>query len=215
MEKNKDKKFLYMSICLLAAFVLWTLLVSVVDVAAIGPLGSEVGFSTVNGFVHELTGANMTLYNITDWLGFVPFAVAFGFAVLGIIQFIKRKSLAKVDRSIIVLGVFYVLVIAVYIFFEYVVVNRRPVLIEGILEASYPSSTTMIVMGVMPTTVMQLNSRIKNTALRRSVALVIIAFTVFMVVGRLISGVHWITDIIGGALISTGLVMLYAHFAGE
>ena len=67
----------------------------------------------------------------------------------------------------------------------------------------------MLVMCVMPTAAMQLNVRIKNTVLRRCAIITIIAFTAFMVIGRLISGVHWITDIIGGALLSAGLVMIY------
>ena len=99
---------------------------------------------------------------------------------------------------------------AAYIFFEMVVINYRPTLIEGYLEASYPSSTTMLVMCVMPTAAMQLNMRIKNTVLRRCAIIAIVAFTAFMVIGRLISGVHWITDIIGGALVSAGLVIMYA-----
>lgn len=57
--------------------------------------------------------------------------------------------------------------------------------------------------------VMQLNSRIRNTKMKRAFAFALIAFTAFMVIGRLISGVHWITDIIGGAILSAGLVMIY------
>ena len=125
------------------------------------------------------------------------------------IQLIKRKSLFKVDSSILVLGAFYIVVMAAYLFFEFYVVNYRPVLINGFLEASYPSSTTLLVMCVMPTAVMQLNSRIRNTKMKRAFAFALIAFTAFMVIGRLISGVHWITDIIGGAILSAGLVMIY------
>ena len=132
-----------------------------------------------------------------------------GFALLGLIQWIKRKHLLKVDYSILVLGGFYIVVMTVYVLFEVVVVNYRPVWIGGILEASYPSSTTMLVMCVMPTAIIQFNTRIKNNVLERCVASAIIAFIVFMVIGRLISGVHWLTDIIGGALFSTGLVLLY------
>ena len=132
-----------------------------------------------------------------------------GFALLGLIQWIKRKHLLKVDYSILVLGGFYIVVMTVYVLFEVVVVNYRPVWIGGILEASYPSSTTMLVMCVMPTAIIQFNTRIKNNVLKRCVASAIIAFIVFMVIGRLISGVHWLTDIIGGALFSTGLVLLY------
>ena len=206
------KKYLYISIFSLAAFVLWTLLLCFVDVRAIGPDGSSVGFSALNGFIHEKIGVNMYLYNITDWLGLVPIGVALGFAILGLIQLIKRKSLLRVDRSILALGVFYIIVVAVYLFFEIVVINYRPVLIEGYLEDSYPSSTTMLVTCVMPSAAMQAEERIKNKALRQGVIIIIIAFIAFMVVGRLLSGVHWITDIIGGALLSLGVVMAYKSF---
>ena len=206
------KKYLYISIFSLVAFVLWTLLLCLVDVRAIGPKGSSVGFSALNGFIHEKIGVNMYLYDITDWLGLVPIGVAFGFAIFGLIQLIKRKSLLRVDRSILALGVFYIIVVAVYLFFEIVVINYRPVLIEGCLEASYPSSTTMLVTCVMPSAAMQAKERIKNKALRQGVIIIIIAFIAFMVVARLLSGVHWITDIIGGALFSLGVVMAYKSF---
>ena len=211
MEK-KNKKRLVLGASLVVAFVLWTVLVCFVDVRAIGPEGSSVGFAALNGFVHELTGVNWLLYTVTDWLGIVPIAMAFGFAILGLVQLIKRKSLWKVDHSILALGVFYIVVMAAYIFFEVAVINYRPTLIDGYLEASYPSSTTMLVMCVMPTAAMQLNERIKNTVLRRCAVITIVTFTAFMVIGRLVSGVHWITDIIGGALLSAGLVMLYSAF---
>ncbi len=194
---------------MLVGFVLWTVLICFVDVRTIGPEGSSVGFSTMNGFIHELTGVNWFLYTVTDWLGLVPIGVAFGFAVLGLVQWIKRKSLLKVDRSILTLGGFYIVVMAVYILFEIVVINYRPTLINGYLETSYPSSTTMLVMCVMPTAMMQLRTRIKNKLFRRCVTLVIALFIAFMVIGRLVSGVHWISDIIGGALFSAGLMMMY------
>ena len=207
--KKKNKKALVWGASLLAAFVLWTVLVCFVDVQAIGPEGSSVGFATLNGCVHDFTGVNMSLYVITDWLGLVPIGVAFGFAVLGVVQWIKRKSILKVDRSILVLGGFYIVVMVVYILFEMVVINYRPTLIDGYLEASYPSSTTMLVMCVMPTAMMQLRARIKNKVFSRCVMIVIAAFIAFMVIGRLVSGVHWITDIIGGALVSAAIVWMY------
>ena len=208
MEKKSRRLFLVGG-ALLAAFALWTVLVRFVDVQAIGPKESCVGFATLNGYVHNLTGVNMSLYTITDWLGLVPIGVALGFAILGLVQWIKRKSLFKVDRSILALGVFYIVIMAVYVLFEMVVVNYRPTLIGGYLEVSYPSSTTMLVMCVMPTAMMQLRARIKNDVFTRCVMLAIAAFIVFMVIGRLVSGVHWITDIIGGALFSAGVVTTY------
>lgn len=208
MQKKKKRLF-FIGTGFVLAFIVWTALVSVVDVAAIGPRGSEVGFSTVNGFFHRLTGVNFTLYTVTDWLGLVPLFVALGFAALGLFQWIKRKSLRRVDRSLIVLGVFYIAVIAVYVLFEFVVINRRPVLIDGYLESSYPSSTTLLVACVMPTAMIQLTSYIKRERLKRVLLAAIAAFTVFMIIGRLLSGVHWLTDIIGGLLFSIGAVLVF------
>ena len=207
--RNKTRKNLCISLCLLAAFALWTAAIRFIDVQAIGPRGSSVGFATINAMFHDLTGVHMVMYTITDWLGLVPVAFGFGFTILGLIQWFKRKNLFKVDCSILVLGGFYLIVLAAYLLFEEYVVNYRPVLINGYLEASYPSSTTLLVMCVMPTAMMQLNSRIKNTVFKRCVLLLIAAFIGFMVIGRLFSGVHWLTDIVGGALLSAGLVMFY------
>lgn len=213
MKKENYKNFL-ISVCMLATFVLWTTLICFIDVKSIGPQESSIGFATINKFVHNLTGVNMYLYNITDWLGFVPIFFATGFAILGIEQWIKRKHLKYVDYSIFVLGGFYIVVLSVYLLFETVVINYRPVLINGYLEVSYPSSTTMLVMCVMPTAIMQFNSRIKNKALKKCISILITAFIIFMVIARLISGVHWFTDIVGGAILSTGLVMLYRYIVG-
>ena len=211
---KRNRKNFIASMCLLAAFVMWTLAICFVDVRAIGPKGSCVGFAVINDFVHTLTGVHLSLYNITDWLGLMPIFVCMGFGILGLVQWIKRKSISKVDYDILVLGGFYTVTIAVYLFFESVVINYRPVLINGFLEASYPSSTTMLVMCVMPTAIMQLESRIKNKVLCNIIVVTIIVFTAFMVIGRLISGVHWFTDIVGGALLSAGLVTMYRAVIG-
>ena len=152
MKKENQRNFC-IATCMLFAFFLWTATIQFIDVQTIGPQGSSVGFATLNGFVHNLTGVHMYLYTITDWLGLVSLAFVMGFALLGLVQWIKRKYLLKVDYSILVLGGFYIVVMAVYVLFEVFVVNYRPVLIGGILEASYPSSTTMLVMCVIKSTV--------------------------------------------------------------
>jgi len=213
MKKENQRNFC-IATCMLLAFLLWTVAIQFVDVEAIGPQESSVGFATINQFVHNLTGVHMSLYTITDWLDLVPRGFVMGFALLGLIQWVKRKHLLKVDYSILVLGGFYIVVMAAYVLFEVLVINYRPVLINGYLEASYPSSTTVLVMCVMPTAIMQFNARIKNDVPKRCLAYAITAFIVFMVIGRLISGVHWLTDIIGGALLSEGLVLMYRSVSG-
>ncbi len=207
--KFENRKYFYTAIFFLITFIVWTALVSFVDVEPIGPQNSNVGFATLNGYFHNITTVNMMLYKVTDWLSIIPIIFVLGFALLGFIQLVKRKSVLKVDTSILVLGGFFIVTLSLFVFFEVFIVNYRPILIEGVLEASYPSSTTLLVMCVMPTSLMQLNDRIKIRSLKRCVALAITSFTIFMVIGRLISGVHWLTDIIGGALLSTGLVLTY------
>lgn len=195
------------------AFGLWTLAVCTCDVQPVGPLESCVGFAALNRRFHSFTGVHMRLYTVTDWLGLVPLAFALGFALLGLMQWLRRRSLLKVDRSILALGACYLLVMAAYLLFEEFAVNHRPVLIEGCLEASYPSSTTLLALSVMPTAAMQLRCRIRGKALRRIIVSSMAAFTAFMVLGRLFSGVHWLSDIIGGMLLSAALVSLYASLS--
>ena len=207
----KKFKNIYIGITLILAFVLWTILLCFIDVQPIGPNCSKVGFATLNKFIHNLTGVNMALYHITDWLGLVPVFISFSFAILGLVQWIKRKHILKVDYDIIMLGIFYIVVFSIYFLFEYVVINHRPVLINGYLEASYPSSTTMLVLCVIPSAIMQFKARIMQKALQTVINTLLVLFMLFMVLGRLISGVHWLSDIIGGILISSGLVILYKY----
>ena len=204
--KNKD---VWAGIGFLLAFAMWTVLICFVDVQSVGPNGTRVGFATFNTWFHRLTGVHMAVYTITDWLGLVPIGICLSFGVLGLMQAIRRRSLLRVDPDLILLGVYYLLVILGYLFFEMVPINYRPILINGVLEASYPSSTTLLVLSVMPTLAYQINRRSGRRTVRRIISLSAALFSAFMVVGRLIAGVHWATDIVGAALLSIGLFLLY------
>ena len=208
MKKN-GKKQLITGVSFMLVFVIWTWLIQKIDVQPVGQKGTDVGFAAFNCWFHKLTGVHMGLYTITDWLGLVPVFVCIVFGGIGFWQLIKRKNLFKVDTDFIYLGIYYVIVIFGYLFFEMCPINYRPILIEGILEASYPSSTTLLVLSVMPTLVLQANRRIENRYLKRIICAFTVVFSVFMVIGRLVSGVHWFTDIIGAVFLSTGLFYLY------
>ena len=195
--------------CLLTVILI--ALVRLVDVAPVGVQGTSIGLSHLNQFVFDLFGVNILWYDITDWLGIAAILTAFAFAVTGLIQLIKRRSLLKVDREILSLGVVYIIVIGLYLLFENVIVNYRPIIMPDNThpEASFPSSHTMLVCVIMGSAVMLINNYIKNKALNRTlraICFVIIGVTVF---GRLIAGVHWFTDILGGILISFTLLSLY------
>ena len=204
----KEKKML-MGPLLLAGFGIWTVLIQTVDVQPIGPQRSVVGFAMSNGWFHRLTGVHWELYTLTDWLGLVPIAVCLFFGGVGLAQLLRRKSLRKVDMDILLLGVYYGVVVIAYLFFEEAPVNYRPVLVAGVLEASYPSSTTLLVLSVLPTLYFQAKRRCLALVVRKTVCTFSVLFSAFMVTGRLVSGVHWLTDIIGAVLLSSGLFLSY------
>ena len=207
--KRNEKTSLREGFGFLTAFLLWTLLIQCVDVQAVGPNGTTVGFAAFNLWFHGLTGVHMALYTITDWLGLVPILICLCFGVLGAVQLFQRRSLRKVDPDLILLGLYYILVILAYLFFEMVPINYRPILIHGAPEASYPSSTALLVLSVLPTLKMQIDRRAARANVRRVTGAFCAAFSASVVLGRLIAGVHWATDIVGAVFLSAGLLSLY------
>lgn len=208
MKKN-GKKQLILGITLLVVFAIWTCLIQCVDVQSAGPKDTEIGFATFNCWFHRMTGVHKAIYMITDWVGLVPIFVCTAFGGVGFVQLIKRKSLFKVDRDLVFLGIYYAVVIFCYLIFEMIPINYRPILMDGMLEASYPSSTTLLVLSVMPTLVYQVSRRNTNLLFRRCMSVMSIIFSTFMVIGRSVAGVHWFTDIIGAVILSTELYCLY------
>lgn len=204
---NKKRNFLISGILLLIA-ITFTILVKVVDVKQIGVNNSSIGFATLNQFIFETTGVNMIWSHITDWLGLIPVFMAIVYAFIGLIQFIKRRSIFKVDKEIILLGLYYIIVIALYVFFEKVIINYRPILMNGFLEASYPSSHTLMTICIGGSSIL-INKKLFNNKITKVINYLSIIIITITVVGRLISGVHWFTDIIGGILISSGLLMTF------
>ena len=207
--KHNWKRILAAGAALCAAFVLWTFLIMHVDVRPVGQNGTDIGFAAFNVWFHQLTGVHMTIYTVTDWLGLVPVFICLCFGAVGLAQLIKRRSLLKVDPDILLLGIYYILVIFGYVFFEMVPINYRPIPIDGAMEASYPSSTTLLVLSVMPTLEFQILRRSENHSIRLVTTVFVILFSAFMVIGRLVAGVHWATDIAGSVLLSAGLFLLY------
>lgn len=207
--KEKGKRLLCIGCVCNIVFIIWTLLIQKVDVRPLGANGTDIGFATINCWLHELTGVHMKIYTITDWLGLVPIFICIIFGVIGFVQWMKRRSVFKVDYDIILLGMYYILVIFGYLIFEMTPINYRPILIEGFLEASYPSSTTLLVLCVMPTLMEQVNRRTENETIKGIVRVFVICFSLFMVLGRLMSGVHWLTDIVGSIMLSVGLFCIY------
>lgn len=206
--QTKLRRPLLASLILFLLFLALTAALLVVDVRPIGPNGSSVGLAALNGFVAQAVGIHLFWYVLTDWLGVAALFAAAGFALLGAVQLIKRRSLRAVDPDILALGGVYLFAIAAYIFFEVFVVNSRPTLLDGVLEASYPSSHTMLVLCILGTALLQARLRLKGKR-KTAVQVFCVLVMAVTVIGRLLSGVHWFTDLLGGLLLGFSLVMLY------
>ena len=207
MEKRRKEILLCGG--LFAVAIIYTLLVKYIDVQEIGPNDSLVGFATINNFMFNLTGVNMLWYDITDWWGFVPLFIAFIYAMIGFIQMIKRRNILKVDKEILGLGVYYIIVIGLYIFFETCIINYRPTLMDGILEASYPSSHTLLSVCICGSSLIINKYLFKNRNFFKAENIISILSILVIVIGRFISGVHWFTDIVGAILISIVLLKAF------
>lgn len=199
------------SISLLFLFIIFTISVKFLDVQSVGVNNSEIGFATLNMFIHSFLGVNKSWYNITEILGIVPIIIVVFFAGIGVYQLIKRKSVLKIDRDILALGVFYIIVAISYLIFEVVVINYRPILVDGALEASYPSSHTTLAICIIGTAIIQANIRINSEKIKKYVNFILALVMILIVIGRLLSGVHWFTDIVGGTILSISLVMFYSY----
>ncbi len=204
--KNKRKTIICITLTLLS--IIFTVLVKTVDVKAIGENEVKVGFATLNLFVFNLIGVNKTWYYVTDWIGVIPILMAIVYAMIGLIQLIKRKSLVKVDKELILLGIFYVLLILIYMLFEIIVINYRPILMNGRLEASYPSSHTLMAVCICVSSIM-VNKKIYHNKITQSLNVFSVIICILTVIGRILSGVHWFTDIIGGLLFSSSLLSIF------
>lgn len=209
--KNKNNLFVSGFSGLLVMILI--VLVRFVDVRPIGPEGTSIGLSRLNGFFFRISGVNILWYHITDWLGVAAILVAFLFAMAGFVQLIKRRSILKVDREILALGGLYIVVIGLYVLFEIVIVNYRPIIMpDGTHpEASFPSSHTMLVCVIMGSAIMLIGKYLKEKPLCRVLRGICAAIIGITVIGRLIAGVHWLTDIVGGILISIFLLSLFSE----
>lgn len=208
MNKKSKKKFMIAG-GLLFVFILFTVAVMKVDVAAIGPKDSQVGLSKINDFMFKKLGTHPIWDMITEVLLVTAFLIVLLFGVIGIKQLIERKSLWKVEHGILLLAVFYVFLAAFYELFEVVVVNYRPILEDGELAASFPSSHTMLICSIVGSAMVLFDRMLTNKVVRNVVEIIGGIILILAVMGRLLAGVHWFTDILGGVLLSAALVMFY------
>ena len=181
-----------------------------------------IGFTVAVYFtgIRETLGSfdyNDMWYKITKYTGYMLFLPVAFLIILGFVELVKRKSFKKVDRELKLLALFYVAVGAVYLFFEkFFIINYRPIMLDGKLESSYPSSHTLFAITLCGSAMLINRALLKKNQKQAMVMnLLLAALALVTVVGRLLSGVHWATDIIGGILIGFTLVFALAALIKE
>ncbi len=199
-----------LSAVMLVLCVLFLVMVMRFDTAPIGPNNTAVGFAHLNQAFHNATGVHYLWYRVTEICGYLAILTALLFVALGAAQLFMRRSLRKVDPEIYAIGALFVTVAVLYVLFEKVVINYRPVIMPGETdpEASFPSSHTMLSCCVFGGALLLL-PKYCNGWLRHLLTIVFSVLLVVTVLGRMISGVHWLTDIMGGVLISLFLLSIY------
>ena len=205
------KQIFLMGLFLLVISIVFTVLLTKVDTKPIGPNNSIVGFSTVN--TKMTFDYNEKIYKISKYLGYVALLIPVVYAGIGILQLVKGKSLSKVDKRLYILAIFYVVVGLTYVIFEKVIINYRPVMMDNALEASFPSSHTLMALCFTLSAILINKQLFKDKTKLINCGLFILGIAV--VLTRLVSGVHWFTDIIGAVLYSCALVMIFKSFVKE
>ena len=210
MEKRKSS--LLTAILLAIITVIYTVLVCVTDRKPIGPDGTVVGFAAMNGRFSAAVGVNLMWDSITDVMMALAILTAASFAVIGLIQLVRRKKLSKVDTPVIGLAAVYVVVGILYFAFDKIAINYRPFILPGesAPEPSFPSSHVMVVCTIMCTAIVAWaklteDNRVLYNVLRIAAAIIVL----ITVGGRIAAGVHWLTDIIAGVLYAATLTAIY------
>ena len=204
---KKRSKAAFFAGFFLALFGALVYFVTSYDVAAIGPNGSLVGLSSVNAFVRDYIGINEVFYGLSDKLGYGALGIGGLICLVWFFRLFSKKTRGdRVFGSYIVLMIFMALS---YVLFEKVVINYRPVLINGQLEASFPSSHTLLSICTLGGAAYLFATKIKCGFLRFVTVFLSVAALIAIVALRTLSGVHWATDILGGILLAAFWLSVY------
>ena len=207
---RKKQSFIYM-VTAYAVFILFTVLITTVDVKVFKATDSKIGFYSLNTKVLNLISGSEKWDKITD-LGIIfLMACCLIPPFVGFIQLIKRKSLKKVDFCLVAFTISVGILVLFFILFEVVHVNYRPILENGKKKGSYPSSHTLGATFAFLALNSLLLKYVKNKYAYYTLSALLAVISVITIVGRLLCQMHFITDIIGAILLSCAVYFTYDY----
>ena len=193
-------------------FIVWTILVKTIDMNYILNVG-YIGFSHFNFQINDyvLDFGKTDLFNkLTDVGLYLTFLFDLGFAILGIVQWIRRKSIKKVDPIIFILLVTYITVVVEYFIFEIVKINYSPLSTPEDLHASYPSTHVLLFISFLMTGVIALFNYVKANNFIKYISISFgVLLSIAYAVMRLLSGRHYFTDIVASLFLSASIIALF------
>lgn len=144
---------------------------------------------------------------ISDIILLASFAILGVFVVLGLYQLITRKSLLKVDHRLLWMILPLVLIAITYVVFDkFLVLNIRP---NGSGEASFPSTHVMVVSTIFLIIALNLPYYIKSKTAWIIIDIAMLLLIVLVCVGRVLSEMHWLSDVLGGLAFAIIFAVIY------
>ena len=144
---------------------------------------------------------------ITDIILIASLAILAVFAILGLYQWISRKSLKKVDKPLLWMSLPLALMAATYFIFDKILIwNTRP---NGSGEPSFPSTHTMVVATIFFCVAIILPQYVKSKIARVIIDLLMLALLALVCVGRVAANMHWTSDVIGGLVFAIIFAVIY------
>ncbi|MBO5572630.1 MAG: phosphatase PAP2 family protein [Clostridium sp.] len=206
---NHHKNHYTTAVTLAVVFVLLTVALLIVDVQPIGPMESHVGFAALNGFISRTFPESQFWNTVAKVLGILLLLIAAFFAGLGAKQLYERRSIRRVDYDLLALGAVYGADLILYVLFEKLVINYRPVLEDGELAASYPSSHTLLAVTIGLTAIVEVQLRVRDMQKQQLLRILLAVLMIATICAKLLAGVHWFTDIIASIILGTSISLAY------
>lgn len=207
MLKKIFNKYTIIGGVLLFLFILLLILLMTVDRA--NNIYKQIGLFSFNK-LFLVDYSNEAWDEFSDVILYISLLFILGLAIYGFYQLSKKRSLFKVDKDIIFIGCGLAILAFVWLVFDKLIdVNYRPIAISGTAQTSFPSTHTMIAAFVLLAATRAILKRngneIKYQLLAYSGSSILI---LLCSLGRILSKMHWATDVLGGLFIGVGLFFI-------
>lgn len=188
--------------------LIFTILVSFVDVKIFNVTNTKIGLYSLNK-IFLVNSINSNYINIiSNGIFLICLLVIILMLLLITFEYFKTK---KINKNNLNFFIHFLIMVLIWIIFDKIlIINYRPILINGNIEGSYPSTHVMVSTFVLLFLSDQLKKIFKNDKIFYIIS---IGLIIIQSISRILLTMHWFTDIIGGLLI--GCLLFFTFLRGE